>query len=153
MGLSDQLSEPSIRTQLAQDCASLMDEQVAAKKGVGGLAIKAAYAALKGIGAGYIPRTIENLLPKFIRAMDPMRDEGIAQGDPASYLCENQAQAAEVLLGVTDEKIRNAQNKLVIGTYNRLRQSVKGDVEAAIPGLSQVLMKYTDDVVVSALKA
>lgn len=146
----NQLSEPAIRTQIAQDCAMLMDQQVAAKKGVGGLAIKTAYAALKGIGAGYIPRTIENLLPKALVALEPMWEEGIVQGNPVTYLSQNQEQTAEALLGITDEKIRNAQNKLVIGIYNKLRQSVKGDVEAAIPGLAQIIDQYTDSVAASA---
>ncbi len=142
MGLSIILSKPSIKTQVAQDCAALMDEQIAIKKGVGGLAIKAAYAALKGISTGYIPRTIENLLPKAVVAMEPVWADGLTAGDPVEYLSQNQALAAEVLLSVTDEKISNAQNKLVIGTYTRLRKSVKGDVEAAIPGLARILATH-----------
>ena len=142
MGLSETINTPDIHTQLANDFAKLMDEQVAAKTGLGGLAIKAAYGALKGIGPGYVPRAIRNLMPNAIVAIDPLWQEGVNAGDPVIHLSDNKSQAAEILLTVTDDKIANAQNKVVIATYKKLRKSVKGDVEAAVPGLANILLQY-----------
>ena len=142
MGLSETINKPDIQSKIADDCAKLMDDQVSAKKGLGGLAIKAAYGALKGIGPGYVPRAIANLMPKAIDAIDPLWQEGVGAGDPVSHLTENKTQAAEILLSVTDNKIANAKNKVVIATYNKLRNSVKGDVEEAVPGLANILNQY-----------
>ncbi|NJN23141.1 MAG: hypothetical protein HC810_00325 [Acaryochloridaceae cyanobacterium RL_2_7] len=142
MGLRETINTPDMQTQLADDCAKLMDEQVAAKTGLGGLAIKAAYGALKGIGPGYVPRAIRNLMPNAIVAIDPLWQEGVSVGDPVIHLTDNKSQAAEILLSVTDDKIAKANNKVVIATYNKLRKSVKGDVEAAVPGLASILRQY-----------
>ena len=143
MGLSDQLNDPQIQAKIAGDCSVLMDEQVAAKTGLGGMAIKTAYGVLKGIGPGYTTRAIQNLLPNAITAIEPLWAEGMANGDPVSHMSQNPAKAADILLGVTDHKIAKAQNKVVIATYNKFRKSVQGDVEAAVPGLAQIIGRYS----------
>lgn len=142
MGLSDQLNNPQIHSQIAVDCSTLMDEQVSEKSGLGGMAIKTGYGVLKGLGPGYITRAIQNLLPKVILAIDPLWEEGVSAGDPISYLSNNKTKAADILLGVTDHKIANAKNKVVIATYKKFRKSVQGDVESAIPGFAQIIAKY-----------
>ncbi|NET53644.1 MAG: hypothetical protein F6K09_34865, partial [Merismopedia sp. SIO2A8] len=43
MGLSDILTDKAIKENVIADCRQLMDEQVAAKKGIGGMALKATY--------------------------------------------------------------------------------------------------------------
>jgi hypothetical protein len=142
MGLNDQCKDPKIQAKISQDCAQLIDDQVAEKKGLGGLAIKTAYGVLKGIGPGYFPRVIQNLLPKAMIAMDSIWQEGLQAGDPVAFLSQNKSRTAEILLGVTDDKIANAKNKIVIGTYNKLRKSIKGDVEEAVPGLAKIISQY-----------
>ncbi|MCM1984134.1 DUF6918 family protein [Lyngbya confervoides] len=143
MVLSEKFQDPQVQAQIAQDCAQLMDQQVARKTGLGGLAIKAAYTALKGIGPNYVPRAIHGLLPQALVAMDPMWQVGVQTGDPVAHLSQNPAQTAEILLSVTDNKIKNAQNKIVIATYKKVRNSVKGDVEQAVPGLAQIIAQYS----------
>lgn len=142
MGLSEQLNDPKIQTKIAEDCSALIDEQVSEKKGIGGMAIKAAYKVIKGLGPSYIPRAIQGLLPKAIVAIDPLWSEGVSAGDPVTHLSENKSRAADILLGVTDHKIANAKNKVVIATYKKLRKSVQDDVESAIPGLAQIFSQY-----------
>ncbi|MGB7412565.1 MAG: hypothetical protein WA902_00015 [Thermosynechococcaceae cyanobacterium] len=142
MGLHHSLQSQEAKEKIAADCAQLMDEQVAAKKGISGLAIKTAYRALKGLGPGYIQRALQNILPQALEAVDPMWTEGVQAGDPVNHLSQNRIQTAEVLLSVTDYKISNAKNKVVIATYKQVRKSVKGDVEEAVPGLAQIISQH-----------
>lgn len=145
MGLKDQVAkDEETQASIAADCAKLMDEHVAAKTGISGLALKAAYRALKGIGPGYIPRALKNLVPQALDALDPMWTDGLQAGDPVEYLSQNSAETANVLLGVTDKKLGQAQNKIVIATYKKVRKSVKGDVEEAVPGLAKILGDYAN---------
>lgn len=144
MGLKDQIKGEQTEANIAEDCATLMDEQVATKTGVSGLAIKTAYRALKGVGPGYIPRALQSLVPQALDALDPMWTEGLQVGDPVEHLSQNPAETANVLLSVTDRKAANAQNKIVVATYKRVRKSVKGDVEAAVPGLARILGNYAE---------
>ena len=57
---------------LVSDCAQLMDEQVAAKGGISGMAVKAAYSAVKGISPGYVTEATGRILPEVLSALDPI---------------------------------------------------------------------------------
>lgn len=142
MGLSDKIQDQETRAKIADECAQLIDQQVAAKKGLSGVALKTAYRAIKGLGAGYIPKALRNLMPQVLEAMDPMWDAGLAAGDPVAHLSQNSSETADVLLGVTDTKISKARNKVVVATYKKVRNSIKDDVEAAVPGLAQIFGSY-----------
>jgi len=142
MNLRDQVKDEETQVSIAADCAQLMDKQVAAKTGISGLALKTAYKALKGIGPGYIPRALKSLVPQALDALDPMWSAGLQAGDPVDHLSQNPSETADVLLSVTDNKLSNAKNKIVIATYKKVRKSIKGDVEAAVPGLAEILGHY-----------
>ncbi|MEO1592318.1 MAG: hypothetical protein AAFU71_13655 [Cyanobacteria bacterium J06632_22] len=139
MELSQRLSDRTIRHQIAQDCTHLIDQQVSAKGGLGGFAIKAAYGVVKGIGADYVPGAVGRLLPEALSALDPVWAEGEQAGDPVQYLSNHRDLAADVILGVTDARIAKSSNKVITGAYGKLRKSIQGDVAEAVPGLAEIL--------------
>lgn len=138
MKLSDVIKDKSVKASLIEDCSKLVDEQVAAKNGVSGLALKATYKIVKGIGAGYIPGAIGRLLPEAFNALDPLWDEGLESGNPVEHLIQHQSRTADVILSVTDARAEKA-NGVVRSSYNKFRKSVKGDVEGAVPGLAKII--------------
>lgn len=139
MALSDTLHNA---TNVAADCAQLIDEQVASKKGIGGMAMKATYSLVKGIGPDYIPGAIERLLPETLSALEPIWNEGLQQGDPVAHLSQNRDRTADTILSVTDARIAKSSNSVVTGIYGKLRQSVKDDIAAAVPGIAQILGQH-----------
>jgi hypothetical protein len=143
MGICDGLNDPSKKEAIASECIKLIDELVAAKKGLSGFGLKASYSAVKGVAPGYYAGAIERLIPEAFTALDPMWGEGIKTGSPVEYLAQNSSRAADALLGVTDAKIKRASNRIVQGAYKNLRNSVKGDVEEAIPGLAKIIDNHT----------
>lgn len=143
MGLSDGFKDSNKKASVVADCVKLIDDQVAAKGGLSGLGLKAAYGAVKGVKPGYIAQSIERLLPEALAALDPMWSEGIQTGNPVEYLTQNQSQAADALLSITDTKIEKSKNAIVRGSYHKLRKSAKSDVEDAIPGLAKIIDNYT----------
>lgn len=142
MGLHD-LNDSNKKENVIADCVKLIDEQVAAKGGMSGLGLKAAYGAVKGVRPGYIAGAVDGLLPEVLAALDPMWSEGSQTGNPVEYLTQNRARAADALLGITDARIERSKNGIVRGAYNKLRNSAKNDVEEAIPGLAQILNNHT----------
>ncbi|MEM9090875.1 MAG: hypothetical protein AAGC93_19280 [Cyanobacteria bacterium P01_F01_bin.53] len=142
MVLSSKLQDTAVQESLSADCAQLMDDQVAAKGGLGGMAIKAAYGAIKGIGSDYVPGAIKRLLPEVSVALDPMWDEGVQTGDPVAFLSQNSDRTADLILSTTDDRIERKGSGLIVSTYKKLRKSVKKDVAAAVPDLAQILGKY-----------
>jgi hypothetical protein len=142
MGLSNRLQDESVKASIAKDVAQLIEEQVAVKGGISGLALKATYGVVKGASANYIPGAIQRLLPEAMLALDPIWDEGVQAGDPVAHLTQNSDHTADTILSVTDAKIKRVNNGLVCSAYNKLRNSVKSDIEAAIPGFAQILGKH-----------
>ena len=44
-----------------------------------------------------------------------------------------------MLLGITDEKIKGAENRVIIKTYEKLRGQAKKHVEEALPGVGRLI--------------
>ncbi|WYL96931.1 MAG: hypothetical protein HEQ35_26900 [Gloeotrichia echinulata IR180] len=142
MGLSDELLNSNNKALIVADCCTMIDAQLASKSGVSGMALKAAFAALKGVKPGYIPDVVESLLPPCFTALDPIWSEGVQQGEPVEYLTANSSRTADALLGVTDAKVKNTKRQIVRGTYDKFRNSAKKHVEEAVPDLAKVIGKY-----------
>jgi hypothetical protein len=142
MALQDAMQDETIQAKAVADCVRLMDEQVAAKGGLSGMALKAAYGVMKGIGPDYIPSALHGLLPPTLDVLDPIWAEGVMAGDPVAHMTQNSDRAAEAILGITDVRIERSTNKVVKGAYGQLRKSVKGDLAAAVPGLAKIIGDY-----------
>jgi hypothetical protein len=133
---------PETKDRLIADILKLVDEQVAAKKGVSGLALKGAYRVVKGLGADYLPGVVGRLLPEILTALEPFWAEGAAAGDPVAYVDSHRDRAADTLLAITDRKAAGA-NSVVRSVYQKLRASIQPDVAAAMPSLAKILAQYT----------
>lgn len=142
MGLSETLQDASKKPQVIADCCKLVDEEVASKGGLSGMAVKAGYAAVKGIKPGFIARVVEKLLPEFAAKLDPIWNEGTGKGKPADFMVSNKSRVADALLSVTDARIASAESSVVRGTYEKLRGSAKKHVEDAVPRLSKLIEKH-----------
>jgi hypothetical protein len=138
MTLIELAKDKTAKARLVQDCTVLIDQQVAAKGGLSGLALKTAYKVVNGVGPSYIPGAIGRLLPEVLRALDPLWAEGLQAGDPVAYLTQNGSTTADTILSVTDARIKHSGG-VVKSSYNQLRKSVKGDVEAAVPELAKLI--------------
>jgi len=142
MGLSDILLNENNRETFVDDCVKLIDQQVAAASGLGGLALKAAYSTVKGIRADYCAQVVDQLLPEISIALDPMWTEAVTNGSPVEYLTQRKSQVADELLQISDARVENSTRAMVKGAYGKLRPSAKNYVENGIPDLAKIIDKY-----------
>lgn len=142
MSLADAINDPSKKSGIISDCCTLIDEEVASKGGLSGLAVKAGYAAVKGIKPGFITEVVDKLLPEFAKAVDPIWEEGQKAGNASAHFTSNKSRVADALLAVTDAKSKNAKSAVVRSTYEKLRGSAKKNVEDAVPRLGKLLEKH-----------
>lgn len=138
MKLSDVIQDKSVKASIVADCTLLVDQQVASKSGLSGVALKTAYRVVKGLGPTYVSGAIGRMLPPTFNALEPLWNEGLQAGDPVEYLVQNRSRTAEIILSVSDARAKGAPN-VVAGAYGKLRNSVKGDVEAAVPALATII--------------
>lgn len=142
--LSETIVDASKKKAVIDDCEHLLDEEVASKGGISGLAVKAGFKVVKGVKPGFVRHVITELLPEFAVALDPFHADALAKGKSVSgHFSENAGKVADALLAVTDSKARNAKSGAVKGTYEKLRGSAKSNVEAAVPRLGKLVEKHT----------
>src|SRR4051812_16933372 len=91
------------------DCMGIIDAEVADKSGISGLAIKAGFAAVKGVKPGFIRGTVVDLIPQFADALEPMWIEAKSKGGaPGDYFLQNKSKVANALLAITDAKAKTS---------------------------------------------
>lgn len=141
--LTDVLTNPEKKTIVVDDCLQLLDAEVHDKGGLSGLAIKAGFAAVKGVKPGFLKHAVEDLLPDFAKALDPIYQEGKNDGKPTSdYFSAHASRIADALLAITDAKAQKAKTAIVKSTYEKLRGTAKKNVEQAVPRLGKLVEKH-----------
>ena len=143
MSLADAITDASKKPLIVKDTLELIDAEVKDKSGLSGIAIKAGYAAVKGIKPGFVEKAVDDLLPEFAKALDPIYTDAKAQNKTAaSFFESNASRVAEALLSITDAKAARAKSGGAKSAYDKLRGSAKKNVEAAAPRLGALLDKH-----------
>lgn len=141
--LTELLGGPAKRGALIEDSLRVLDAEVDSKGGLSGLALKAAFKLIKGISPEFLRGTVDHLLPEFLQALDPVYQEAVQRSvDPKQHLTSNPGRVADALLAITDGKANRSKNQVVKKTYERLRESAKKHVEAAVPRLGEMFARH-----------
>lgn len=142
--LNETLLDEARMPAVLADVHSLVDAEVADKKGASGLALKGGYGAVKKVGPAIVPDAIEGLLPEFAVRLDPFWQEFTASGEGSfsAFLTARSDAAADALLGVTDERIEGSDKGAIKKVYATLRPSAKKHVIEALPRLGDLVQKH-----------
>jgi len=141
--LRELASEPSKRKQLIEDALHVVDAEVGDKGGLGGMAIKAAYAMTKGLAPGMLHKILDNLANDFLDALEPFYQQAKQQGvDLRSYLATKSADAANALLSITDQRAANESGGTLKKGYEKLRPTAQKHVEQAVPRLADLISRF-----------
>lgn len=141
--LINQVQAPGKRAALIADAEKVLEEEVADKSGLGGIAIKTAFKVIKGVSPGFIHDVIDHLLDDFLKQLDPVYQRAIGQGlSPGGLMVKESPAVASALLSITDSKAARANSDLVKKTYEKLRPTAQKNVEAAAPRLAKLLDKH-----------
>ena len=144
MNLNDVLNDDAQRASIIDDVVRLIDGEVGKQRGLGGVAVKAGYKLVQGVKPGFVPNVVQALLPEFAAALEPYREQALSAGGTVSdYFQAHSQEIAESLLAVTDQRANRSQHGSVKGAYGKLRGSARKNVEAAVPGLGQIIESYT----------
>ena len=143
--LTELLSAPHERPAVVADATALIDRQVRATSGVSGLAIRSAYRVVSGVRPGMVASAVDGMLVPFANALDPFYQEHLASGEPLDQLLADQRTTmADALLSVTDDRAERSRNRTVKRAYVRVRGSARGHVEAAAPGIAELISAHAD---------
>jgi hypothetical protein len=141
--LKERFGQGEARKNLIRDACEVLDQEVADKGGLGGVAIRGAYSIVKGIKPGFIAEVVDALLDDFLDALDPIFQEARQQGQPpGNYLAANGERVAEKLLHITDERAQRSSRAVIRKTYDKLRPTAKKHVAAAAPRIGAMLDRH-----------
>ena len=141
--LREKLSDPATRKRAIEDGMKTVDAEVADRTGFGGIALKAAYAMVKGIAPGIVPKVLNNMLDELMDALQPFYDQAKQSGvDLKQHFAQKPAEVANAMLGVTDARAAKAGAGPLKKGYEKLRPSAQKHVEQALPRLADLVKTF-----------
>ncbi len=144
--LTDVITDPTRRRAVIDDCVRLLDAEVADKRGVSGLAVKAAFKGVKGVRPGMIPMSIDALIDEFSQHIDPFWAQCQEAGAvPREFFSRNKDSIANALLQVTDKRAQSSQQRVLKKAYSKLRGQAVVHIGAAMPRLAQLVARHASD--------
>src|ERR1700730_14138476 len=142
--LQEILLAPDTKPRVTADCMTLIQQEVSAKSGVSGTAVKLAYKTVNAVASGYVQSMVETMLPDMIDRLEPYWADFSTSGagDFGDYLVKRAEEVSEALLSVTDERAAAAERPMVIKAYRSVRGSAAKHVTAALPAVGALVQTY-----------
>ena len=141
--LTEAIADRQKRRSIVDDCVTLIDAEVADKRGLGGVAIKAAFKAVKKVRPGMVGMAMDGLLDDFAGQLDTYWAEcKTTQEAPRNYFSKRGKDVANSLLGVTDARARQNNNRVLTKAYSSLRPKAIEHICAAMPRFADLLVKH-----------
>ena len=142
--LQEILLTPEIQPQVTADCYTLLEQELSGKSGVSGAAVKLAYKTVNTFKPGHIRFMVGDLLPDMVIRLEPFWADFSTSGGSGfgDYLAKRGDEVAEALLTVTDARAAASNRPTVIRAYGSVRGSALKHVQAALPRVGDLVMKY-----------
>jgi hypothetical protein len=142
--LQEILLAPETKPQVIADCQTLIDQEVSSKSGISGTAVKLAYKTVSTFASGHIKHMVTTLLPGLVEQLEPYWADFNASGSSefGDYLVKRGDEVAEALLTVTDARAARSQRGTIIKAYKSVRGGAAKHIQAALPQVGNLVMKY-----------
>ncbi len=142
--LQEILLTPDTKPQVTADCLTLIQQEVSAKSGVSGTAVKLAYKTVNAFASGYLHSMVESLLPDMADKLQPFWADFTASGASGfgDYLVKRGDEVSDALLSVTDERAAASDRPTIIKAYRSVRGGAAKHVTAALPNVGALVEKY-----------
>jgi hypothetical protein len=142
--LREILLTPDTQPKVLADCQTLIDQEISDKSGASGMAIKLAYKTATSFAPGYFRKTLEEMLPQMVDKLEPYWADFSTSGSSefGDYLHKRGQEVAEDLLSLTDQIAAVSKRPTIIKAYRAVRGSASKNVQAALPRVGDLVMKY-----------
>lgn len=142
--LQEILLAPDVQPKVIADCYLMIDQEVGEKSGISGTAVKLAYKTVNKFLPGHVQHMVESLLPDMVDKLEPYwADFSISGGSEfGDYLAKRGGEVSEALLSVTDARAAASSRPTIIKAYRSVRGSAVKNVEAALPHVGDLVLKY-----------
>jgi hypothetical protein len=138
------LLAPEARPQVINDCCELIEQEISGMSGISGTAVKLAHKTVTTFLPGHVRHMVDVLLPDIADALEPYWADFATSGGAefGDYLAKRGEEATAVLLAITDAKAASSGRPTVVKAYNAVRSHAGRHVEAALPRVGALVLKY-----------
>lgn len=142
--LGEILLAPATRPKVIDDCCALIEAEISEKSGVSGTAIKLAYKTVITFKPGHVRFMVGRLLPEMVDKLEPYWAGFTSSGgaDFGGYLTKYGDEVAEDLLSITDKHAGLSDRPTIVRAYNAVRGSAGRHIQAALPRVGDLVLKY-----------
>ena len=142
--LQEILLAPQTRPQVTADCFTLIEQELADKSGVSGTAVKLAYKTVNTFMPGHVRHMVSELVPDMVARLEPFWADFTTSGGSGfgDYLVKRGDEVSQALLSVTDARAAASSRPTVIRAYGSVRGHAVKHVQAALPRVGDLVMKY-----------
>lgn len=142
--LQEILLAPDAQPDVIADCFALIEQEVSEQSGVSGAAVKLAYKTVNTFMPGHVRYMVEQLLPDMVDRLAPYWADFSSSGggEFGDYLAKRGEEVAESLLSVTDARAAASGRPTIIKAYGTVRGSAARHVQAALPRVGELVVKY-----------
>jgi hypothetical protein len=142
--LPEILLAPDTQPQVVADCYELIQQEVSDKSGITGTAVKLAYKTVTAFAPGHIRFMVDTLLPDLADKLQPFWADFRASGSSefGDYLVKRSDEVSEALLSVTDARAEASDRPAIVRAYRTVRGGAAKQVEAALPRVGDLVLKY-----------
>ncbi len=141
--LTEAIKDPARRRAIIDDGIRVVDQEVARKSGMSGLAVKAGFKVVKGVKPGIIGEALNMFLDEFSVKVDPYYDRCMAEGgSPRAYFLTHADAIADDLLGIVDKKAERAKHRTLKKAYFKLRPQGKKHTIEAMPAVAGLVERH-----------
>lgn len=142
--LQEILLAPDTEPTVIDDCYDLIQQEVSDKSGISGTAVKLGYKTVTAVAPGHVRIMIESLLPQLVENLEPFWADFAASGSSAfgDYLVKRADEVSEALLSVTDARAEASDRAVVVKAYRTVRGGAAKQIEAALPRVGDLVVKY-----------
>jgi len=151
MQLAELLLDSETKSMVLDDCVAQINAEVASKRGLSGLVIKAGYNWVKRLDNGImVEKSMGLMIDDLVKELSVFHRKYLDNG---GYSFDNRALAdyfkayeediSSALLNVPDRKAQVGANKILKGIYKLLRPIARAEVKAALPGIASLISKYS----------
>jgi hypothetical protein len=142
--LTQILLAPDTRPQVIADCYLLIEQELAETSGISGAAVKLAYKTVNTFMPGHVRHMVQALLPQLVDQLDPYWADFCTSGGSefGDYLAKRGDEVSQALLSVTDARAAASGRPTVSKAYGAVRGSALKHVEAALPHVGDLVLKY-----------
>jgi hypothetical protein len=138
------LLAPDTRPQVIADCYALIEQEISGKSGISGTAVKLAYKTVNTFMPGHVRHMVESLLPDMVDKLEPYWADFTTSGGSefGDYLAKHGEEVSQALLSVTDARAKASGRPTIIKAYGSVRGSATKHVQAALPQVGDLVLKY-----------